>query len=389
MTEARRGAFAVRQPFRALPVGLCCQNDAMRPITQSLKLSHVRYDVRGPILVEAERLEAQGHRILRLNIGNPAPFGFEAPERILREMILNLPTAQGYSDSKGIHSARTAVAQYYQGHNLDVSVEDVYIGNGVSEMISMVLQAFVDNGNEILVPSPDYPLGHGREIYFWSFLVALMLFTVGGVFSIYEGWHKLHNPEPLTQPWWAMFVLLFSIVAEGVSMRTCMQEADKAREGRSLWQWFRQSRQSELIVIFGENLADLLGLGAGLVAVVLTMVTGDPMWDALGTLVIGVLLIVVAVFVAVEVKALLIGQSVEPAVHRAIYSYFNGRPEVKGIFSLITMQMGSDIMVAVQAEMDFSLSGHELISQINRVEAELRTQFPDVKWVFFEPDDSD
>jgi alanine-synthesizing transaminase len=133
----------------------------MRPITQSLKLKHVRYDVRGPILVEAERLEAEGHRILRLNIGNPAPFGFEAPARILREMIHNLPTAQGYSDSKGIHSARTAVAQYYQSHDLDVTVEDVYIGNGVSEMITMVLQAFVDDGNEILVPAPDYPLWTG------------------------------------------------------------------------------------------------------------------------------------------------------------------------------------------------------------------------------------
>jgi alanine-synthesizing transaminase len=133
----------------------------MRPIVQSSKLKNVRYDVRGQILVEAERLEAEGHRILRLNIGNPAPFGFEAPGRILRDMIHNLPTAQGYSDSKGIHSARTAVAQYYQSHDLDVTVEDVYIGNGVSEMITMVLQAFVDYGNEILVPAPDYPLWTG------------------------------------------------------------------------------------------------------------------------------------------------------------------------------------------------------------------------------------
>jgi alanine-synthesizing transaminase len=133
----------------------------MRPITQSSKLRNVRYDVRGPILVEAQRLEAEGHRILRLNIGNPAPFGFEAPPAILRDVIHNLPTAQGYSDSKGIYSARTAVAQYYQSHDLDVTVEDVYIGNGVSEMITMVLQAFVDDGNEILVPAPDYPLWTG------------------------------------------------------------------------------------------------------------------------------------------------------------------------------------------------------------------------------------
>lgn len=134
----------------------------MRQIIQSAKLQHVRYDVRGPILVEAERLEAEGHRILKLNIGNPAPFGFEAPEAIVQDMIHHLRNAQGYSDSRGIYSARTAVAQYYQSHGLlDTHVEDVFIGNGVSEMISMVMQAFTDDGNEILVPAPDYPLWTG------------------------------------------------------------------------------------------------------------------------------------------------------------------------------------------------------------------------------------
>ncbi len=134
----------------------------MRPITQSRKLQHVRYDVRGPILTEAQRLEAEGHKILKLNIGNPAPFGFEAPEAILADMIHNLPDAQGYSDSRGIYSARTAVAQYYQSRGLlDTTVEDVFIGNGVSELISMVLTAFIDDGNEILVPAPDYPLWTG------------------------------------------------------------------------------------------------------------------------------------------------------------------------------------------------------------------------------------
>ena len=134
----------------------------MRPIRQSNKLQHVRYDVRGPILTEAQRLEAEGHKILKLNIGNPAPFGFEAPEAILADMMHHLPEAQGYSDGRGIYSARTAVAQYYQSRGLkDVAVEDVLIGNGVSELITMVLQAFVDDGNEILVPAPDYPLWTG------------------------------------------------------------------------------------------------------------------------------------------------------------------------------------------------------------------------------------
>jgi alanine-synthesizing transaminase len=134
----------------------------VRKIRQSRKLQNVRYDVRGPILVEAQRLEAEGHHILKLNIGNTAPFGFDAPEAIVADIVHHLPDSQGYSDSQGIYPARTAVAQYYQSHGLrDVSVDDVFIGNGVSELITMVLQAFLDDGNEILVPAPDYPLWTG------------------------------------------------------------------------------------------------------------------------------------------------------------------------------------------------------------------------------------
>ncbi len=134
----------------------------MRRIVQSKKLQNVRYDVRGPILVEAQRLEAEGHKILKLNIGNTAPFGFDAPEAILADVAHHLPHSQGYSDSRGIYSARTAVAQYYQSKGLRrTTVDDVYIGNGVSELIMMVLQTFIDDGNEILVPAPDYPLWTG------------------------------------------------------------------------------------------------------------------------------------------------------------------------------------------------------------------------------------
>ncbi len=131
----------------------------MRSITQSRKLSGVRYDVRGPILQEAERLEREGHAILKLNIGNPAPFGFEAPPEIVEALRLALPAAQGYSDSRGILPAREAVSRFYADEGVPgIHPDDVIIGNGVSEMISLVLQALVDDGDEILVPSPDYPL---------------------------------------------------------------------------------------------------------------------------------------------------------------------------------------------------------------------------------------
>jgi divalent metal cation (Fe/Co/Zn/Cd) transporter len=213
-----------------------------------------------------------------------------------------------------------------------------------------------------------------------------MLFTVGGMFSLYEGIHKLQHPEPLQKWWWAVGVLLFGIVAEAVSMRACLQEINKSRGERSLWQWFRGSRQSELVVIFGEDLAALFGLCFALAAVLLTVATGNPLWDAVGTIAIGVLLVVVAVLVAIEVKAMLIGQSMDPARQAQMRRFLDARPEIGNVISLITLQMGNDVMVAVQAEMREEQSAQSLAQQINEVERALKREFPDVRWSFFEPD---
>ncbi|TQV72176.1 pyridoxal phosphate-dependent aminotransferase [Aliikangiella marina] len=131
----------------------------MKPINRSEKLHGVSYDIRGPVLQKAKQLEDEGHKILKLNIGNPAPFGFEAPEDILKDVIHNLPTAQGYGDSNGLYSAKVAIHQYYQTYGLlDTTVDDIYVGNGVSELIVMAMQALLNNGDQVLVPSPDYPL---------------------------------------------------------------------------------------------------------------------------------------------------------------------------------------------------------------------------------------
>ena len=270
---------------------------------------------------------------------------------------------------------------------------------GSSAMLAETVHSVADCGNQLLLllgmkqakrpASPDYPLGHGKVIYFWSFLVALMLFSVGGMFSLYEGIHKLESHEPLKQWWWAAGVLVFGIIAESISMRACMQEVNKARAGRSLWRWFRESRQAELVVIFGEDLAALLGLVFALIAVMLSVITGDPLWDALGTIAIGVLLIVVAVFVAIEVKALLVGQSVDREVQAAIRAYLEGQPPVRKVLSLITLQLGNEMMVSVQAEMQDRSSSRELIEDINRIEAGMKERFPNVRWSFFEPDFSD
>jgi cation diffusion facilitator family transporter len=267
---------------------------------------------------------------------------------------------------------------------------------GSSAMLAETVHSLADCGNQLLLllgmrqakqpPSPDYPLGYGKEIYFWSFLVAVMLFTVGGMFSLYEGIHKLQHPEPLENWWWAVGVLVFSIGAESVSMRACLQEVNKARGSRSLWQWFRESRQAELVVIFGEDLAALLGLIFALFAVVLAVVTGNPLWDAVGTIAIGALLIVVAVFVAIEVKAMLIGQSVDPARQQQMREFLDGRPEVARVISLITLQLGNEVLVSVHAQMREVRDVEQLVDQINVVERALKQSFPEVRWSFFEPD---
>ena len=213
-----------------------------------------------------------------------------------------------------------------------------------------------------------------------------MLFSMGGLFSIYEGVHKLHETEPVKYAWVAVGILSFSIVAESVSLWGALREINKERGEQSLWRWFRSSRQSELLVIFGEDLAALGGLVLALGFIGLAMATGNPMWDAIGSISIGVLLILVAVLVGIEVKALLVGQGAEPLVLAAMRAHLVAQPQVAKIYNLITQQLGSDVMVAVKAKMHPASSDVALIEAINAVEQALRAAFPQVRWVFFEPD---
>jgi divalent metal cation (Fe/Co/Zn/Cd) transporter len=162
----------------------------------------------------------------------------------------------------------------------------------------------------------------------------------------------------------------------------------RARGGRSLWQWFHGSRQAELVVIFGEDLAALLGLVLALVAVVLAVATGNPMWDAIGTLAIGLLLVVVAIFVAVEVKALLVGQGMDPERERALRDFLGQRPEIAEVISVITLQLGDRVMLSVQARMREEHDATLLLRQITAIERAVKTDFPEVRWSFFEPEAS-
>jgi cation diffusion facilitator family transporter len=270
---------------------------------------------------------------------------------------------------------------------------------GSGAMLAEAIHSVADACNQLLLilglrqtrkePTQDHPLGFGKSIYFWSFLVAVILFSLGGMFSLYEGVHKLLHPVPLTHPWVAIGVLVFAIVAESISLWGCMREVNKERYGRSIFQWFRHSRSSALIVVFGEDIAALLGLVFALFAIMAALLTGNPLWDAVGTIAIGVLLLVVAVFVAVEVKDLLIGQSVEPTTLAEMETFLRARPEVSELYSLLTMQFGPDAMIAVKARMLRTGSERELIDAINTVERAFRDRFPSTAWLFFEPDVED
>jgi cation diffusion facilitator family transporter len=270
---------------------------------------------------------------------------------------------------------------------------------GSGAMLAESIHSFADCGNQGLLflglraskkkPDSEHPLGYGMEIYFWSFIVALILFSMGGLFSVYEGIHKLSVHEGLRNPMIAIVVLCVSMVLEAASLYGCLRQVKKLKHNVSLWTWVRNSRQSELIVVLGEDTAALLGLSFAIISVVLAIVTGNPVFDAIGSIGIGVLLIVISFFLAIKVKSLLIGQSADNESRTAIINFLEARPEIDRIFNLITIQLGHQIMVAVKARMKEVDSVGQLIDNINTCESELKKEYPSIKWVFFEPDIND
>lgn len=266
-------------------------------------------------------------------------------------------------------------------------------------MLAESIHSFADCGNQGLLflglkaskkePTPEHPLGYGKAIFFWSFIVALILFSMGGLFSIYEGIHKLSSHEGLSRPYIAIGVLSISMLLEGASLWGCITQINKIKHGESLWNWFKNSRQSELVVVMGEDVAALLGLTFALASVVLSMITGNPIYDAAGSIGIGVLLVIISVFLAAKIKALLIGQSVDTAVRTDIKEFLEAQPEVTEVLNLITMQLGARIMVAVKVKMGKTATAEELIQNINRCEVELKKHNAAIQWSFFEPDVTD
>ena len=236
--------------------------------------------------------------------------------------------------------------------------------------------------------SADHPLGHHRVTYFWSMIVALLLFFMGGAFSVYEGIERLRHPHPLENGLVALAVLGVAVVLEAFSLAGAMREIRKTADGKDFLRWFRETRESELMVVAGEDIAALAGLTFAFVAVAAALATGNPLWDAAGTVGVGIVLMVIAVLVMIEVKALIVGESAAPEQREAVQRFVAAQPEVAEVLNVITLAWGDKVVIAVKARMAEAeaISGAELVDRINAVEARMQAEFPQAKWVFFEPD---
>lgn len=271
---------------------------------------------------------------------------------------------------------------------------------GSGAMLAETLHSLSDCVNQILLlvglkqaarpPSEKYPLGQGRNLYFWSFMVAMLLFLGGGAYAIYEGVHKVQSPQKLDSPIIAIAILSFGLAIEGWAMMGAIKVINQRRAGRPLIRYLKETKDSDLVVIFGEDAAACLGLAIAMLAITVSMITGDPRWDAIGTLGIGVVLIGVAVFLAVEVKSLLLGESADPALLEVIEKCAAEDPRILNVLRTLTVQQGpGEIVVAVKLHFQDDLTTQVLVKAINEFEQKLQERAPEVRWSFVEPDDAD
>jgi cation diffusion facilitator family transporter len=271
---------------------------------------------------------------------------------------------------------------------------------GSGAMLAETLHSFADCGNQLLLlvgikqskrPADDkHPLGYGRNMYFYSFIVALLLFSGGGVFSIYEGVHKMQHPEAVGDITIAIVILALSIALEGWSTLGNIKAMNARRGDTPFFRYLRDSKDSDLIVIFGENSAAVLGLVLALGALLLAKQTGDGRWDAAGSLAIGVVLVGVAIFLAREIKSLLVGEAADPGLIKVAEELVDADPNIDKIIRMLTIQQGpGEILVAMKLKFRAGIETGALCGIINAFEERLEQRVPEVKWSFIEPDDRD
>jgi cation diffusion facilitator family transporter len=276
-----------------------------------------------------------------------------------------------------------------------------FVITGSSSLLAESIHSVADSSNQGLLflggrqasraPTELHQFGYGRVRYFWAFVVAVVLFSLGGLFAAYEGYHKIADPHDIDSPAVAVGILALALVLEAFALRTAVRHATPERGRRSWSRYIRESRSPELPVLLLEDSGALLGLAFALVGVLLTLLTGDPVFDGIGTLSIGVLLICIAVVLAVEMRSLLIGESASPELQRKIEAEFERGDGVRRVIHILTQHIGpEELLVAAKVEFDPGLTTVQLVDAINACEERVRaTAGVGTARIYVEPDIGD
>lgn len=295
-------------------------------------------------------------------------------------------------------SKKAIIAAFFANLGIAIAKFIGFLITRSAGMLAESVHSFADTSNQGLLllggnrakrdATPEHPFGYGRERYFWSFAVALVLFSMGGLFALYEGIEKFRHPHEVDKVWVAIIILVFGLLIEGYSLRTAIKEANHVRgEGVSWWDFIRKSKQPELPVVLLEDAGAEIGLALALVGVIIADRTGDGRWDALGSIAIGVLLIVIAIVLIIEMKGLLIGESATAADRAAIVAAVERSDRVDHLIHIRTQHIGPDeILVAAKVEYDSSLTFDEVSEAINVTEANVRASVPAARMIYIEPD---
>ena len=295
-------------------------------------------------------------------------------------------------------SRKAIVAAFFA--NLGIAVAK-FVGFAITSSAGLLAEAFhslADTGNQGLLmlggkraarkPDAEHPFGYGRERYFWAFVVALVLFSLGGMFALYEGFSKLRHPHEVDNLGVAVGILVFAICLETYSLRTAYREAKAHKDPeQSWWQYIRTEKSPELPVVLLEDIGAEIGLFMALFGVLLAHFTEEPRWDALGSIAIGALLVVIAITLAIEMKGLLVGESASPEHVAMITTALTGSPNVRSVIHMKTQHIGPDeLIVAAKIEFQPTISMPELAASIDAAEQALRDAVPIAKLVYLEPD---
>ena len=295
------------------------------------------------------------------------------------------------------NSMRAVVAALAANLGIAASKFIAFAFTGSSAMLSEAIHSVADSGNQVLLlignhrasqpADAQHNFGYGRRRFVYGFIVSIVLFVVGGVFSIYEGIHKFVHPDAVSDAWIAFVVLGVSIALEGLSLRTALGEVRSARGVRNLWQFLRDARQPELPVVVLEDLGALVGLAFALIGVSLAVITGNGRWDGMGAMAVGTLLVVIAVFLSLEMTAMLVGESALPEDVEAIRGALESSDGVLRVIHLRTVHVGpEELLVAAKIAVNPHATASVLADQINAAEAAVRAQVPHARYLFIEPD---